>query len=270
MTLPIDLFLVRHGQSEGNVARRRSEAGDHTAYTEEFRDRHSASFRLSTKGREQAKQAGRYLRKHYLGNGSVFDRYYTSEYIRAVETAGLLDLPNADWFRDVYLTERDWGELDVCPENERAERFGAELRRREIEPFFWRPPNGESFMQLCMRVDRVLETLHRECSDKRVILVCHGEVMRAFQVRIERLSQERFRELVFSERPEDRIHNCQITHYTRRHPVTHKIFPYTGWVSWARPTDEPPRVSDWQKIERPHYTNKDLLDMAARVKAVVT
>ena len=131
MTLPIDLVLVRHGQSEGNLAKRRSEAGDHSAFTKEFRRRHSASFRLTIKGREQAQQAGEFLRKEFTGEGIAFDRYYTSDYLRAMETAGGLELPNASWYRDFYLTERDWGDLDHFPQSEREERFGDALRRRE-------------------------------------------------------------------------------------------------------------------------------------------
>lgn len=163
MTMPIDLVLVRHGQSEGNAAKRRSEAGDNGAFTEAFMKRHSASFRLTAKGREQACQAGEYIRKEFLKNGVGFDRYITSEYLRAMETAALLELPNAKWFGDFYLTERDWGDLDICPENERNEKFRDALRKRRVEPFFWRPPGGETFAELCLRVDRVLHTLHREC-----------------------------------------------------------------------------------------------------------
>jgi NAD+ kinase len=150
--MPIDLVLVRHGQSEGNAAKRRSEAGDHTAFTQDFLNRHTSSFRLTERGREQARLTGDYLRRTFYDRGVVFDRCVTSEYVRAMETAALLSLPNAEWYRDVYLTERDWGALDSCPENEREEKFGTELQRRQVQPFFWRPPNGESFLQLCMRV----------------------------------------------------------------------------------------------------------------------
>lgn len=41
-------------------------------------------------------------------------------------------------------------------------------------------------------IDRVLHTLHRECSQKRVIIVGHGMVMCAFVVRIERLTATQF------------------------------------------------------------------------------
>lgn len=143
--LPIDLVLVRHGQSEGNAAKRLSKAGDHSAFTPEFVDRHTSSFRLTELGRMQASLAGTFLKDEFFKDGVGFDRYITSEYSRAMETAGLLQLPNAEWFCDVYLTERNWGEFDVCPEDELKEKFGAALRRYKVEPFFCQPPNGESF-----------------------------------------------------------------------------------------------------------------------------
>lgn len=273
MTLPVDLVLVRHGQSEGNAAKRLSEAGNDSAYTDEFLVRHSASFRLTDKGREQARQAGEFLRNEFFKDGQrFFDGYYTSDYLRAMETAGLLGLPGAEWFRDPYLTERDWGELDIYPESQRRERFAEELRRRDIEPFFWRPPNGESFLGLSRRVDRVLDTMHRTVSKEPKLFVCHGEVMRGFEVRLQRISQERFRELVFSDRSEDRIYNCQIVHYTRRDPSNKEAepLPYLGWVRWIRPTETPVRVSDWQKIVRPRYSNEDLLEIVSRTRAMIT
>ena len=42
--LPIDIILVRHGQSEGNVAQKASRKGDNQFFTPEFRDRHSRAF----------------------------------------------------------------------------------------------------------------------------------------------------------------------------------------------------------------------------------
>ena len=118
--MPLDLVLVRHGQSEANLAKRRSEAGDHSAYTEAFKDRHSSSFRLTELGRKQAQLAGVCLRELFYVDqhgDAIFDRFITSEYTRAMETAARMNLPKARWYRDVYLTERNWGDLDICPEN---------------------------------------------------------------------------------------------------------------------------------------------------------
>lgn len=265
MTLPIDLVLVRHGQSEGNAAKRLSEAGHHEVFTPEFRDRHSSALRLTDLGRLQASVTGKWIQDHF----PKFDRYYVSEYLRAMETAALLELPEARWFTDPYLTERDWGEIESLPENERNERFGAALRKRESDPFFWRPPNGETFVDLCLRVDRVLDTLHRECSDMRVIIVCHGEVMRAFQVRIERMSQARFRELTLSARPEDRIYNCEVIHYSRRRLGSEELTRSANWVNRIRPASDPAWTSGWQEIVRSARSNRDLLKRILKTPQLV-
>lgn len=256
--LPIDLVFVRHGQSEGNAAKRLSERGDNTGY-ELLSNRHTRSFRISDRGREQAVIAGKWLTNEFSQNGVVFDRFITSEYVRAMETAALLGLPNAAWFRNFYLTERDWGDLEVSPEKERAEKFGEALRMRTIEPFFWRPPNGESLAEVCLRLDRVLLTLHRECSEKRVIVVCHGDVIRAFRVLLERMPQQRFKELYLSKEKKDGVFNCEVLHYTRRDPETGEISEYANWMRRVRPTDSPIWTTGWQKIERPRYSNDDLL-----------
>ncbi len=255
MTLPINLVLVRHGDSEGNEAKRRSERGDHSA-VEKLKDRHTRSYRLTEKGRRQANLAGSWLREEFPAG---FDRYFTSEYARAMETAGLLKLSSAEWGRNFYLSERDWGNLDRYNEEERREKFGDELRMKDVEPFYWRPGSGETLAQLSLRLDRVLFTLHNECSDKNVILVCHGEVMWVYRVLLERMPQDTFKRLHLSKRPEDRIHNCEVIHYTRRDPETGRLAPFVNWMRRVRPTDSPIWTTGWEKIVRKRYSGEDLL-----------
>lgn len=267
MPLPIDLLLVRHGTSEGNAAKRLSEKGDHAAI-KLLEGRHTASFRLTERGRRQAIQAGAWLRGEFWP-GPGFDRYYVSEYTRALETAGLLQLPGARWYTDFYISERDWGDLDVLPEDERNERFGKALQMRNAEPFFWAPPNGENFAHLCLRIDRMLATLARECSDKRVVIVCHGEVMWAFRIRLERMSQLLFKELHLSKEQKYKIHNCQVIHYSRRQEGSGKLEQYYNWMRMIRPTQTPVWQSDWQRIVRKNYTNEDLLEVVNRTPALV-
>jgi broad specificity phosphatase PhoE len=67
--LPIDLVLVRHGQSEGNAANRLSENGDNSVFSDEFRRRHSASFRLTERGRSQAVRAGKWIEQEFFSQG---------------------------------------------------------------------------------------------------------------------------------------------------------------------------------------------------------
>jgi NAD+ kinase len=265
MTLPIDLVYLRHGESEGNLAKRHSEAGRHGSYNAVYKDRHTRSFRLTAAGRGQAGMAGDWLR----GEFGLFDQCMVSEYARAMETAVLLGLPDARWRVNDLLTERNWGDLDRCSEEERKERFADELRMRTIEPFFWSPPSGESLQLLRLRLDRVLQTLHRECSDKRVLIVCHGEVMWTFRIMLERMPQQKFRELHFSRSPEDRLFNCDILHYTRRDPQTGRLSPYVEWFRRVRPTTSPVAISAWQHIERAQYTNEELLSIVSTYPAVI-
>lgn len=262
MAMPMNLVLVRHGESEGNVARKFSKKGDHSRYTSEFKNRHSSLLRLTNKGREQARIAGQWIQTNI---SPVFFRYYASEYIRAMETAAYLNLPDAKWYPDFYLRERDWGKLDLESDEVRRTKFAEDMMRKKLDSFYWPPPDGESMAHLCLRADRVLDTLHRECEGKDVIVVCHGETMMGFRVRTERISQERFHAIDCSKDPLNRIHNCQIIHYTRRDPVTGLVAPYCGWMRSVCPWDSKLSRNEWEVIKRPRYSNQDLLDIAAKV-----
>lgn len=275
MTMPIDLVLIRHGESEGQVANRASRAGDHSYFLDEFLTRHSSLWRLTDKGIEQAQIAGKWIRENIAEN---FFRHYTSEYFRAKETAYHLGLSGVQWYSEFYLRERDWGLLDVMSQEERWEHYSSELARKEIDGFFWSPPNGESMAQLCLRIDRVLDTLHRECSDKKVVIVCHGEVMWGFRVRLERMPQSIWRRIESSYHPHDQMHNCQILHYTRTNPhVRDGTIPTGGAVAlyyqWFRsicPWDVSRSSNEWQLIRRPTYSNQDLLWEVNTVKRLIS
>ena len=184
MTMPIDLVFVRHGQSEGNIANKLSRSGDNSMFTEEFLNRHSSTWELTEKGKKQARMAGKWIKENI---GTKFHRYYVSEYVRAMMTAVELDLSNAEWMVSDYLRERDMGDLDVMPDDERRRVFAESLRRRAMDPHYWPPPNGESMPTLCLRSEKIFDTFHRECSRKRAICVVHGDFMRAADYVITRM-----------------------------------------------------------------------------------
>ena len=111
----------------------------------------------------QAITAGKWL--HDNGH-THFDCYYTSEFLRAMETAAHLGLPGARWRPEVSLRERDMGRYDLASQEERMTAFASEeaRRRRELESastLFWAPPGGESLAQVVQRVDTVLQFLNR-------------------------------------------------------------------------------------------------------------
>jgi NAD+ kinase len=131
MTMPIDLVLVRHGESEGNAARRSSLAGDNSVFTEEFCGRHNSRLRLTDRGREQARVAGTWLKEHI---SPTYDRYLVSGYLRAMETASLLDLPEAVWYQEFYLRERDLGLFEIMPEDEKKKKHPEALPTIRTRP----------------------------------------------------------------------------------------------------------------------------------------
>lgn len=265
--MPTDLVFVRHGRSEGNEAREQSQRGDERHYTPEFRSRRNREWRLTSAGVEQARAAGSWIREHV---GETFFRCITSEYLRARETAAHLGLPGARWAEDILLRERSWGHADfVMPESERFERFAAELAARREDPCYWRPPEGESLAEVCLRVERVLERLRRECAGQRCMLVTHEDVMWAARFLLEGLTQEQWRDILLARDPLEKIHNGQVLHYTRRDPATGGFGPRLEWVRSVCPWDPARSTDGWQRIDPPSFTNDDLLASVGRVERLV-
>lgn len=258
--MPRDLILVRHGESEGNVANSRSRAGDDSDFTPEFLGRHSAHWRLTDKGCEQAKAVGEWLKANGLTH---FDRHYVSECLRAMETAALLGLPDAEWFMDFQLRERDYGLMDIVTDTDRKARYAEYLTQRERHLLFAPLPGGEPMAPVCDRLrGNIVSTLHRELADKRVIIVSHGDVMRAFRIIFERITADEYHALDQANEPSFRIGNGQIIHYTRVNPTkSTRVLPYFGWVRSINPTQPEYAGHDWRAIVRKRYNNAQLLAM---------
>ena len=254
MPLPIDVVLVRHGESEGNLATRRAREGD-TSQLESLCGRHSSFWRLTDDGIAQARRSGAWLREAFPDG---FDRCFTSEYVRAMETAAHLELAGAEWVLHPDLRERSWGELDRLMPAERHERYAGSLADKADSPFYWRPPNGESMAEVAARLMGILHTLHHDCPS-RALLVCHGESIGAFKAKIEQMSQLQFER--WSTDPNEKIANGEIIHYTRRDPDTGATSEHLDWRRTVVPGD-PSRSQPWQAISRRRYDADGLLAAA--------
>ena len=93
--------------------------------------------------------------------------------------------------------------------------------------------------------------------------------MRAFRVLLERMPQQRFKELYLSKEKEDGVFNCEVMHYSRRYPETGDISEHADWMRRVRPNEVPIWTTGWQKIERPKYSNEDLLGIVEQSPAVL-
>lgn len=263
MSMPFNLLVVRHGESLGNLAKRMSEQGDNSLLAR-LHGTHTAQWPLTNKGVAQANETGEFLNALSVKNGMYFDKMYVSSYARASKTAGSLDLIRAEWSVDSRITERDWGDLDHTTEEERQERFGEALKMQTVEPFFWAPPNGESFKDLNIRIRDFIDSLHRS-EVLNVIVVCHGEVMKAFRIVFLQMTPMEYAEMEFSKDPLKRIHNCQVDWYTRTDPETLKSDTRLTHLKVYRPSESGDVLVSEQRLPRKRFTSDELVRMANKL-----
>lgn len=266
MSMPRDLVFVRHGESEGNVARRSERNGDSRLFTPEFRATPGHRWNLTGHGRQQAGCAGEFILQRF--GQDAFDRYYFSPYARPRQTAaylGRIASPHALWSMDRRLRERDWGDLDNMPFQEYAARYPENAARKNSASLYWAPVGGESIADVSNRFRDFLDTLHRECSGKRVLVVCHGEKMWIARLVLEYMSDEAW---TASESDKtQRIANADVLHYTSVNPETGDSDKHLHWVShshtWTRDADggivPAYQPGPWQYFEKPLYSNEQLL-----------
>ena len=256
---PEELILVRHGETESNRAQAMSKIGDDSLITPEFRKRPTDFVRLTPKGVEQAKIAGSWLKENV--NIAEISRGYVSFLPRTWETASYMSL-GLRWRKDVRLNERSWGDMDVATEAERLQKYAKSLQRKEVDPLGWRPPNGDSMYGKVNHCWMFLQTVYREFSGKRLVVVCHGEVIWAFRVILERIDAVRYRELFRRNDTFEHVHNCQIIRYLRTNPETGEKSRVFGWKQSTCPWDLSLSRNTFEKIVRPEFSDNDLLTMA--------
>lgn len=256
--MPTNLFFVRHGQSEGNVAVQMSKDGDDSAFTEEFTERHSKTWKLTEKGIEQAKEAGQWL----INNGyAKFDHYYVSPYDRTLQTAAYMGLPGANWHRPkLTLRERDRGRLDATSVQVLKNEHPDVEKGEQQDAYLYRFPGGESMADSELRARHMCTTLEREASGQDVVIVTHGEMMLSFEKLLEGFSLDEFMRRFNSHDNFDKIHNCQILQYSRIDHITGKLNNYYVSKRSICPWDLSKSSNEWKYIKREKFTNEQLLE----------
>lgn len=201
------LVLVRHGQSTWNLENR------FTGWTD---------VDLTELGKTEALEAGKLLKD----GGYDFDIAYTSVLKRAIKTLGIVqDVMDLDWLpviRAWQLNERHYGSLQGLNKAETAEKFGeaqVKVWRRSYDvpppalesddsrhPRFDRryasltPGQLPATESLKITLERVLpywnSTLAPEIqSGKRLLVVAHGNSIRAMVKYLDNISEAEITEL---------------------------------------------------------------------------
>jgi broad specificity phosphatase PhoE len=207
---PSVLWVVRHGQSAGNVARDLANEQGLARIELTHRD---VDVPLSALGREQAQALGRWFAgKHEDGRPDIM---LASPYVRAIETAqifrdaGGCD-PDEKICLDERLREKEFGILDgltVAGIHELQPDQAA--FRKLLGKFYHRPPGGESWADVIFRLRALMDTVSLHYGGRRVMIVAHQVVVLCLRYVIENLTEA---EILAIDKLGD-VANCAITEY---------------------------------------------------------
>ena len=189
----MNLIFLRHGLSQWNLENKFSGWID---------------VPLASEGIAEAKQAKQLLKE----NSFVPDIVYTSYLKRAQQTAELIC--NLDYIKDWRLNERHYGSLQGLDKKETSIKFG------EDQVFLWRRsysttpplldensldnpnfakmyqtineslPLGESLHDVVIRVKPMLDKIIKTALNKKVLVVAHGNSIRAILKIIENIPDD--------------------------------------------------------------------------------
>jgi broad specificity phosphatase PhoE len=196
------LGVVRHGESTANAAADRAEASGLEVIAIDERD---ADVPLSPTGQAQARALGRRLPQVRP------DLVLSSPYRRAVQTAELLVNGTRPIRLDERIRDRELGILDLLTRHGVAVRHPEEAARRaRLGAFYYRPPGGEAWTDVTLRLRAVLRDLREGYPDGRVLLVAHEAVVLLLRYIIEELTEDDILPLAAA-----RLHNASLTSWAR-------------------------------------------------------
>jgi alpha-ribazole phosphatase len=150
----MNLLLVRHGQTDWNLAQRFQGQSD---------------IPLNETGRKQAQALADRL------SAEPFDAVYSSDLQRATETARIIC--RSGFQPDNRLREVNFGGWEGLTYDTIKEKFPDALEAWENNIFKNAPPNGETLEGLSARVQSMLDELRAKHQDQTVLIVAHGGVL---------------------------------------------------------------------------------------------
>jgi broad specificity phosphatase PhoE len=132
---------------------------------------------------------------------------HTAEIVRAA--AGIAT-DEVSFVFDERLREKEFGVLDRLTRLgiERLHPEQAELRAL-LGKFYHRPPGGESWCDVILRLRSLVDTISRDHHGARVLVVCHQVIVLCMRYLLERMTEE---EVLAVDRAAE-VANCSVTAY---------------------------------------------------------
>jgi 2,3-bisphosphoglycerate-dependent phosphoglycerate mutase len=142
----------------------------------------------------------------------------TSPYVRARQTTAIIkslgDFPYtsdaASLVVDERFREKEFGVLDGLTRYGILERFPEQAAlRTSLGKFYHRPPGGESWCDVILRLRSAFEMMCREYHGERILVVAHSVVVLCMRYIVESLTEE---EILKIDR-ENEVANCSVTRF---------------------------------------------------------
>ena len=182
---------MRHGESAGNVAR---DAADKAGIARIDIAARDVDVPLSALGHEQSEALGNWFAQQE--DAARPNVVVSSPYRRSVQSAEIIhryiskDRPAAPIILDERLREKEFGILDRLTHKgiEELHPDQADFRRL-LGKFYHRPPAGESWCDVILRLRSSLDTISLHHANERVLIVAHQVVVLCMRYIIENLSE---------------------------------------------------------------------------------
>lgn len=207
---PTHLWIVRHGESAGNVARDAAMGAGATHIDILDRD---VDVALSSLGEEQSRSLGRWFAA--LPDSDRPTVVLTSPYVRACATASAIlqergTNANAEVVIDERMREKEFGILDRLTREGIIQLHPEQAEIRSVlGKFYHRPPGGESWCDVILRLRLVLDTISLHYSDQKILIVAHQVVVLCLRYLLENMNEQQ----ILAIDAEGDVANCSVTEY---------------------------------------------------------
>jgi broad specificity phosphatase PhoE len=207
---PATLWIVRHGQSAGNVARDAADAANHNRIVLTGRD---VDIPLSPLGERQADALGAWFAESHSDEQPQI--ILSSPYARAIQTTERFLATGGschvqDIVVDERLREKEFGILDGLTVAGIAAEYPDQFKLRQtLGKFYHRAPGGESWTDVILRLRLLIDTVSLHYAGRRVMIVAHQVVVLCLRYVIENLDEA----AILAIDREGDVANCSVTEY---------------------------------------------------------
>ncbi|GAA0182743.1 alpha-ribazole phosphatase [Clostridium sediminicola] len=154
----MNIFLVRHGETNEN---------NNKVYYGNI------DVSLNHKGKDQMIKTAEYLKN------IKFDKIFISERKRTEESAIIISGSEKELIADKRINELNFGDFEGKSYEQLLDKYPEECTEWSNNWKEFRPPNGESYIEMYNRVENFILDLEKE-ELENILIVAHSGVMRTF------------------------------------------------------------------------------------------